>query len=323
MTSESAANMESMGQFLELNTGDRMPVLGLGTAVWNQYEEIKSAVTVALQVGYRHFDTASFYGSEGAVGAALMEAFQSGFVKREQVFVTTKLWGDEHDDPLAAISRSLKNLQLEYVDLYLVHWPLRLKKGCSNPPKEEDFLPLTMKSTWQGMETCFEMGLTKAIGVSNFSCKKMEDLLSHAKILPAVNQVEMHPMWQQKKLRDYCSKMKIQICAYSPLGGRNTRWGSSMLMDNPIIHEIAQKHGKTISQVLLRWGVEQGVCVLPKSFNKGRITENFQVLDWCLTAEDRENINKIEQWKIVRAEIHVNSTTGPYRTLEELWDGEI
>ncbi|TJX41480.1 aldo/keto reductase [Soehngenia saccharolytica] len=184
-----------MGHVLELNTGNKIPVIGLGTAVPAvQNEEIKAAVLAALQVGYRHFDTAAIYGSEGALGAGLKEAFQSGLVKREEVFVATKLWDDQHDDPVAAITKSLKNLQLEYLDLYLIHWPVRLRKGHTLPPREEDFLPLDIKSTWQGMEKCYELGLTKAIGLSNFSCKKIEDLLKYAKIPPAVNQVEMHPM---------------------------------------------------------------------------------------------------------------------------------
>ncbi|GLJ48227.1 hypothetical protein SUGI_1018300 [Cryptomeria japonica] len=313
-----AANMA------ELNTGNKMPVVGLGTgAPAVQYEEIKAAVHAALKIGYRFFDTASCYGSEGALGAALTEAFQSGVVKREEVFVLTKLWDDEHDDPLAAITKSLKNLQLEYLDLYLLHWPVRLRKGHTLPPKEEDFLPLDIKSTWQGMEKCFELRLTKAIGVSNFSCKKIEDLLKYAKIPPAANQVEMHPMWQQKKLREYCSKMKIQVCAWSPLGAPKTPWGSNAVMDSPVIKEIAQKHGKSIAQVVLRWAIEQGVCVIPKSFNKGRITENFQVFDWCLTTEDHAKMSKLEQSKNMKGEDLVNSTTSPYRTIEELWDGEI
>ncbi|GLJ48218.1 hypothetical protein SUGI_1018180 [Cryptomeria japonica] len=183
-----ATNME------ELNTGKKMPngskygrtEYGKQNAVPpHQYEEMKTDV----EVGYRHFDTASYYGSEGTLGGALKEAFQSGHIKREEVFVTTKLWDDKHDDPLATITKSLKNLQLEYVDLYLLHWHVRLRKGHTLPPKEEDFLPLDIKSTWQGMEKCFELGLTKAIGVSNFSCKKIEDLLKHAKIPTAANQV--------------------------------------------------------------------------------------------------------------------------------------
>eukprot|EP01018_Ginkgo_biloba_P024916 Gb_04871 [translate_table: standard] len=312
---------------VELNSGTKIPLVGLGTgavaSVQNE-EAIKAAVARALEVGYRHFDTATLYRSESALGAALNDAFRSGVVKRIEVFVTSKLWSDDHDDPVSALKLSLQELQLEYLDLYLIHWPVKYRKG-TNPlqPKEEDFLPLDLKSTWRGMEQCVELGLTKAIGVSNFTCKKIEDLLSYARIRPAVDQVEMHPLWQQKKLRDYCSKMNIHVSAWSPLGGRGTPWGSSVVMDNPVIQQIAKRNGKTIAQVLLRWGLEQGVSVLPKSYNKGRITENFQIFDWSLSEEDHEKISKLEQRKISRAESSVNSTTSPYRTIEDLWDGEI
>eukprot|EP01018_Ginkgo_biloba_P024806 Gb_31083 [translate_table: standard] len=308
-----------------LNTGATIPLIGLGTVALSQEKhEIKAAVSTALQVGYRHFDTASVYGSEHALGEALNEAFQSGVVKRDEVFVNSKLWNDAHDDPVSALKTSLEKLQLEYLDLYLVHWPVKFRKGA-NPfqPKEEDFLPLDLKSTWRGMEQCVELGLTKAIGLSNFSCKKIEDLLSYAKIPPAVDQVEMHPVWQQKKLRDYCSKMNILVSAWSPLGAPGTYWGSNAVIDNPVIHHIAKIHGKSPAQVSLRWGLEQGVSMIPKSYNKGRITENFQIFDWCLTAEDHEKIGKIEQRKLNPVNSMVNSTTGPYKTIQELWDEEI
>ncbi|XP_057823339.1 aldo-keto reductase family 4 member C11 isoform X3 [Cryptomeria japonica] len=279
--------MGIVGGSAELNTGARIPLIGLGTAAITQNEEeIIAAVTAALQVGYRHFDTARLYRSEHALGKALNSAFQSGLVSREDVFVTTKLKNTEHDDPVAAIKDSLMNMQLEYVDLFLIHWPIKLRAEIPLAPvKEEDFLPLDIKSTWQAMEQCMEMGLTKAIGVSNFSSKKIEDLLNYAKIPPAVDQVEMHPQWQQKKLRDYCNKHSIHV--------------------------------------ILRWGIEQGVSVLPKSYNTGRITENFQIFDWSLTPDDHDMISKLEQRKLLRGDNFVNSTTSPYKTVEELWDGEI
>lgn len=317
--------MGSVGKVAEVNSGIKIPLVGLGTHATNQnYEEIRTAVIAALEVGYRHFDTARLYRSECALGDALKEAFLKGLVAREEVFVTTKLWCEDLDDPVSALRTSLKDLQLEYVDLYLIHWPVRLRKGASSPiPLENDFLPLDLVSTWQGMEQCVHLGLTKAIGVSNFSCKKIGDLLSHAKIPPAVNQVEMHPLWQQKKLRDYCSKVNIHVSAWSPLGGPPNAQGSNGIMDNLVIKEIAEKHGKTTAQVILRWGLDQGVSVLPKSYNKGRITQNFQVFDWSLTAEDHSKISKLEQKKVIRGEEVVNSTTSPYKSVEELWDGEI
>ncbi|XP_057823253.2 aldo-keto reductase family 4 member C10 [Cryptomeria japonica] len=319
--------MEVFKRTAQLNTGAQIPLIGLGTVAADQNEEdITVAVITALQVGYRHFDTASMYKSERPLGKALNTAFQNGLVKREDLFVTTKLWNTEHDDPVTAIKSSLKNLQLDYVDLYLIHWPIKLRKEApmsASKPKEEDFLPLDMKSTWQGMEQCLEMGFTKAVGVSNFSSKKIEDLLTHAKIPPAVDQVEMHPQWQQKKLRDYCNKHNIHVSAWGPLGGHNKGWGSNEVMDNPLMHEIAQKHGKTRAQVMLRWGLEQGASVLPKSYNTDRIFSNFQIFDWSLTPDDHDKIDMLKQVKLFRGDAFVNSTTGPYKTVEELWDGEI
>eukprot|EP01018_Ginkgo_biloba_P024803 Gb_31078 [translate_table: standard] len=315
------------GAVAYLNTGATIPLIGLGTGggLSQKKDEIKAVVATALQVGYRHFDTASVYGSEDGMREALNDAYQSGIVKRDEIFITSKLWNDDHDDPVSALKTTLEKLQMEYLDLFLIHWPVKFRKGANQPlqTKEEDFLPLDLKSTWRGMERCVELGITKAIGLSNFSCKKIEDLLSYAKIPPAVNQVEMHPVWQQKKLRDYCSKMNIHVCAWSPLGAPGSPFGSNAVMHNPVIHDIAKIHGKTPAQVLLRWGLEQGVSMIPKSYNKGRITENFQIFDWCLTAEDHEKISKMDQRKLNLGNFVINSTTSPYKTVQELWDEAI
>jgi len=317
--------MEMIGKVAHLSSGLKIPLIGLGTAALPQNEDnLKEAVVTALKVGYRHFDTASIYGTEPALGEALNGAFQSGVVMRDEVFVTTKIYPGDHEDPVSALKTSLKKLQLEYLDLYLIHWPINLRKEASHPnPKEEEFLPLDIKSVWRGLEQCVELGLTKSIGVSNFSCKKIEELLRYANIPPAVNQVELHPLWQQKKLRDYCSKVNIHVSAYSPLGASGTHYGSNAAIENTVIQEIAERHGKSVAQVLLRWGLEQGVSVLPKSYNKGRIAENYQIFDWSLTRNDHEKISELEQKKILRREGLVNPTTSPYRTVEDLWDGEI
>ncbi|KAH9311041.1 hypothetical protein KI387_026076 [Taxus chinensis] len=302
-----------------------IPLIGFGTAASpSNIDQMKEAVATAIQVGYRHFDTASIYGTESALGEALNNAFLNGTVRRDKIFVSSKLFAGDHHDPVSALKTTLKNLQLEYLDLYLIHWPINLRKGASHPnPREEEFLPLDIKSIWRGMEQCKELGLTKSIGVSNFSCKKIGDLLTYANIYPAVNQVEMHPLWQQKKLRDFCRNVNIHVSAWSPLGGRGTFYGSNSVMENPVIGEIAEKHGKTVAQVLLRWGLEHGVSVLPKSYTKSRITENYNIFEWSLTGEDREKIRNLPQKKIVRREGLINSTTSPYRTLQDLWDGEI
>lgn len=317
--------MEMLDRVSQLNSGFKIPLIGLGTAALPQNEDdLKEAVATALKLGYRHFDTANIYGTEPSLGEALSGPFQSGVVMRGEVFVTSKLSASDHEDPISALKTSLKKLQLEYLDLYLIHWPINLRKGASHPiPKEEDFLPLDIKSVWRGLEQCVELGLTKSIGVSNFSCKKIEDLLTYANIPPAVNQVEMHPLWQQKKLRDYCSNIKIHVSAYSPLGSSGTYYGTNAAMENTVIQEIAKRRGKTVAQVLLRWGLEQGVSVLPKSYNKGRIADNYQIFDWSLTRNDHEKISELEQKKIVRRDELINSTTSPYKTIEDLWDGEI
>eukprot|EP00250_Pteridium_aquilinum_P016888 c23344_g1_i1 orf=123-1055(+) len=301
-----------------LNNGASIPLLGFGTAGSSSYtrDQTKAAIAAAIEVGYRHIDTASHYGSEVAVGEALADAFVAGTLAREEVFITSKIGCYEMDDVLAAIKRSLSALKLDYLDLYLIHWPLKFtKKG----PALEDVQPLDIQQTWQGMEKCVELGFTKAIGVSNFSSKKVTELLKTASIPPAVNQVEMHPNWQQKQLRETCRKANINVSAWSPLGAPGTKWGNSAVLEHPVIKAIAEKHGKAPAQVALRWGLEQGVSVLPKSYNRTRVVENFQIFDWSLTAEDLEEIDKFQQRR---------NRTGP--SLDDgsnyndsgLWDGE-
>ncbi|KAJ9708656.1 hypothetical protein PVL29_000602 [Vitis rotundifolia] len=177
-------------------------------------------------------------------------------------------------------------------------------------------------SVWKDLEDCQKLGLTKAIGVSNFSSKKLDDLLRIAKIPPAVNQVEMNPLWQQKKLREFCAEKGIHITAYSPLGARGTPWGGDRVMECQVLKEIAQARGKTIAQVCLRWIYEQGVSVVVKSFNKERMKENLEIFDWELSVEDIQKIDQIQQFKGVPA-LEFISDEGPYKSLVELWDEEI
>lgn len=309
-----------------LNCGTTIPVLGFGTYSYPiDLKATELAIHTALKVGYRHFDTAKVYGSEPAVGRALTVAIEEGFVEREDVFLTSKLWGSDHHDPVSALKRTLQNLGMEYVDMYLVHWPVKLKPGANNAvPKEEEFEPeLDMEVTWSGMERCFDSGLCRAIGVSNFSSKKIETLLDFASVPPAVNQVEMHPMWKQRKLREVCGENKILVSAYSPLGAPGNAWGSTAVVDSPIIQSIALKHNATPAQVALQWGVSKGASVIPKSFSKDRMEENMGALDLWLDDQDILDIDKLGERKILRGDVYVNQTTSPYKTLEELWDDEI
>ncbi|XP_068655364.1 non-functional NADPH-dependent codeinone reductase 2-like [Aristolochia californica] len=307
--------------------GGAMPSIALGTASFPlvESEGTKSAVVQAIKLGYRHFDTAAIYCSEKSVGEGIADALRLGLIKsRDELFVTTKLWcRDAHSDlVLPALRKSLTNLQLEYVDLYLIHWPVSMKPGeFTNPISFEEICSMDFKSVWEAMEECKMLGLTKSIGVSNFSCKNLEQLLSTAKIIPAVNQVEMHPVWQQKRLREYCNPRGIRVCAYSPLGGQGTPWGANLVMDNETLKEIAKNKGKTIAQVSLRWIVEQGACPVIKSFNEERMKKNLDIFDWRLSEDELRLIDEIPQHRIITGKEYT-SEYGPFKSPEELWDDE-
>ncbi|KZV31386.1 NAD(P)-linked oxidoreductase superfamily protein [Dorcoceras hygrometricum] len=262
-----------------------MPVLSMGTASYPPagLEATKAAVLEAIKVGYRHFDTAFAYGSEKPVGEAIAEALRLGLIQsRDELFVTTKLW----------------NLQLDYVDLYLIHWPIRLTEMVSKTPVAREIVrPLDVKGAWAAMEECKKLGLTKAIGVSNFATKTIQEILSSATIPPAVNQVELNPLWRQEKLKEFCKEKGIHITAYSPLGANNTKWGDNRIVDNQVLADIAKSRGKTTAQVALRWVFEEGVSIVTKSFNRERMKANLDILDWSLTEEDIQKINQLPQRK--------------------------
>ncbi|KAJ0037665.1 hypothetical protein Pint_22875 [Pistacia integerrima] len=332
---------------LSSSTTDRkMPVIGLGTAADNLDEKaMKLAVLEAIKLGYRHFDTASLYGSEKALGEAISEALKLGLVNsREELFITTKLWSTEahRDLVIPSLHESLRNLQMAYVDLYLIHWPISAKPSAKKHPiPEEDLLPMDYKAVWESMEECQRLGLTKSIGVSNFSSKKLETILSLATIPPSVNQVEMNLVWQQRKLIEYCKANNIIITAYSPLGAKGASWGTNRVLEDQALKQIANAHGKTVAQaclstllllelfspvlereeVCLRWIFEQGATFVVKSFNKERMKENLEIFNWALTGEDYDKINQIQQHRLISKEDFV-SPHGPFTTLEDLWDEE-
>ncbi|XP_027329874.1 NAD(P)H-dependent 6'-deoxychalcone synthase [Abrus precatorius] len=296
----------------------RVPVIGMGSAPdFTCKKDAKAAIIEAIKQGYRHFDTAAAYGSEQALGEALKEALQLGLVTRDQLFVTSKLWVTDNHPHLVvpALRKSLRTLQLEYLDLYLIHWPLSSQPGkFSFPIEVEDLLPFDVKGVWESMEECQKLGLTRAIGVSNFSVKKLQNLLSVASTRPAVNQVEMNLAWQQKKLREFCSSNGIVITAFSPLRKGASR-GPNEVMENDVLKEIAEAHGKSIAQVCLRWLYEQGVTFVAKSYDKERMNQNLHIFDWALTQEDHHRIDQIKQSRLI------GGPTKPQ--LNDLWDDEI
>ncbi|KAD2393429.1 hypothetical protein E3N88_40406 [Mikania micrantha] len=283
-----------------------IPVIALGTASESGIARIEtvtpSTLIEAIKMGYRHFDSAAAYGTEKPVGEAIAEALRSGLIKsRSEVFVTTKLWCNSADRHLVvpAIKESLRNLGLEYVDLFLIHWPYKvIQEKLKLPIPTECIFPIDLKAVWEGMEECQDLGLAKSIGVSNFSSRKLKQILSFAKIPPAVNQVEMNPIWQQKKLNEFCKMNGILITAYSPLGAvGNSLWGHSHVMECDVLQNIAMSKGKTVAQICLRWLYEQGVIIAIKSFNTERMKQNLDIFDWSLTQEELNKIDLIPQRK--------------------------
>jgi diketogulonate reductase-like aldo/keto reductase len=255
---------------LPLSNGVEIPALGLGVYRSRPGDETRAAVEAALELGYRHVDTARVYGNEADVGAALAA---SG-IPRDAVFLTTKLWNDDHgyDATLRACDASLRRLGVERVDLYLVHWPV----------------PGLRRETWRAMERLLADGKARAIGVSNYTVRHLDELLARAKVPPAVNQVELSPFLQQRELVAYCRAHEIQVEAYGPLVRAHR-------MDDPVVSRIARRHGRTPAQVLVRWCLEQEIVAIPKSVREERIRENADVFGFALDAEDLAALGALDE----------------------------
>lgn len=261
-----------------LNNGTRMPVIGLGTYLSKNDEEVVNAVKWALASGYRLIDTAATYDNEEGVGRGIRE---SG-VRREDIFVTTKLWNSDqgYESTLRAIDTSLEKLGLNYVDLYLIHWPTADEKGETSINKREE--------TWKAMEEIYKSGKAKAIGVSNYMVKHLEEMKEYATVVPVVDQVEFHPFLYQKELLDYCKQNNIQLEAYRPLT-------KGKKLDDKTVEEIANKYNKTDAQILLRWNLQHGCIPIPKSTHKERIEENINIFDFEISEEDMKKLDSLNQ----------------------------
>ncbi|KYQ50361.1 Aldo-keto reductase family 1 member B10 [Trachymyrmex zeteki] len=262
--------------------GYEVPIFGLGT--WKSKPgEVTQAVKDAIDIGYRHIDGAHVYGNEKEVGAAIKAKIAEGVVKREDLFITSKLWNTFHRPNLVepAIKRTLADLGLDYVDLYLIHWPHGFKEGGDLFPNYLD--------TWKAMEDVLAKGLTKNIGVSNFNSEQITRLLENATVKPVTNQVECHPYLAQKKLSDFCKERDILITAYSPLGSPDRPWAKpddpKLLEDKKLI-DLGKKYNKTPAQILIRYQVDRGHIVIPKSVTKSRIAQNMNIFDFKLSPED-------------------------------------
>ena len=313
---------------IRLRNGDAMPALGLGT--WRaEPGVVGDALRAALEAGYRHVDCAAIYGNEAEIGAALARAFEDGVVRREDLWITSKLWNDMHapEDVHEALARTLGDLRLEALDLYLVHWPVALKKGRLLPEAPDDFVALEdlpLSETWQRMEDAVDRGLCRHVGVSNFSVKKLRELAEKARLRPEVDQVELHPYLQQNELLAYGRENGVAITAYSPLGSPARpdglkKEGEPVLLEDPVIGEIATRMGVTPAQVLLRWAVQRGTSVIPKSVDPGRLTQNLAAADLELSDDDMARIASLDRHRRYIAGDTWTPEGAPY-TLAGLWD---
>ena len=255
-----------------LNNGVAMPRLGLGVWQAKDGHEVENAVSVALEAGYRLIDTAAVYGNEAGVGKAI----KSSNIPREQLFITTKVWNADqgYDQTLAAFDKSLERLGLDYVDLYLIHWPV---------PAKDLYI-----ETWRALEKLYSEGRVKAIGVSNFTVEHLERLMNESTIVPAVNQIELHPYLTQAPLREFCQQNDIVVESYSPLSG-----AGGGLLNDPVLEDLAQKYGKSPAQIVIRWHLQNDLIVIPKSVTPERIQQNIDVFDFQLDSDDMAAIDNL------------------------------
>ncbi|BBI36461.1 aldo/keto reductase [Cohnella abietis] len=257
-----------------LHNGIAMPWFGLGVFKAEEGAELVQAVKSAIKHGYRSIDTAAIYQNEKSVGQGIREAIVDTQISREDLFITSKVWNADlgYESTLAAYETSLNKLGLEYLDLYLIHWPVKGK----------------YKEAWRALETLYKAGRVKAIGVSNFHIHHIEDLMESATIKPMVDQVEFHPQLSQQELVKYCKEHEIQFEAWSPLM-------QGKLLDNPVLQEIAGQHNKSIAQIILRWDLQHGIVTIPKSTKEHRIIENSDIFDFELSAENMARIDALNK----------------------------
>ncbi|XP_060686469.1 aldo-keto reductase family 1 member A1-B isoform X1 [Hemiscyllium ocellatum] len=303
--------------YVLLHTGQKMPLIGLGT--WKSAPgEVKAAVWNAVKTGYRHIDCAAVYNNEAEIGEFFKENVGTDkMIRREELFVTSKLWNTKHhpEDVEVSCCKSLDDLKLTYLDLYLIHWPHAFERGDIPFPKNPDgtirYDFIDYKETWKAMETLVKKGLVKAIGLSNFNSQQIDDIISIATIKPAVLQIECHPYLAQNELIGHCQKHGLVVTAYSPLGSSDRLWKAPdepVLLADTNIKAIAEKHGKSPAQVMLRWQVQRGVVAIPKSVNPARIAQNLQVFDFTLTEDEMKRIGTLNRnWRYIVPKIKIDN----------------
>ena len=272
-------------KFMLLSNGVKIPSIGFGTYKSGDDEETAKIIKNALNLGYKMIDTASFYNNEVGIGNGIKE---SG-IDRKDIFIVTKLWNDDHgyDNTIEAFNKSLNNLQVDYIDLYLIHWPNKLNA-----------------ETWRAFEHLYETGKVKAIGVCNFKVEHLEELKKTAKIMPMVNQVEIHPFSTKNNIINYCKDNNIKVVAWSPISrGR--------VLSNDLMIDLSQKYKKSKVQIVLRWHMQKGVIPIPKSSNENRIKENIDIFDFEISSEDMKAIDSLDEG------YDMSVTTPPLNTIYE------
>ncbi|XP_050314163.1 1,5-anhydro-D-fructose reductase-like isoform X2 [Anthonomus grandis grandis] len=302
---------KTMMEYVEISKGVKMPMIGYGT--WNATDaELEAAVEAALEAGYRHIDTAYVYENEKVIGTVVKRWIDSGKLTRDDLFLVTKVppGGNRPEGVSKYIKKSLEFLQVDYVDLYLVHVPFGFKDVEDNlhPFKEDGTIDMDVNTDhiaiWKAMEEQVDKGLAKSIGISNFNRAQVSRILKNARIRPSSLQIELHAYHQQNELVDFCKKNDIVVTAYSPLGNPGlatflTQFGQHVklpnIMENPIVNELAKKHNKTPAQILLRHIVQRGICAIPKSTNPKRLRQNIDIFDFSLDQEDMEAMNGLDQ----------------------------
>jgi len=289
-----------IGKTVKLNNGLTIPKIGLGT--WHFPKDlVTDAVYFAItEAGYKHIDCASIYHNEPEIGQAFEKTFKN--ISRNQIFITSKLWNTSHNpkNVQKECEQTLKDLKLDYLDLYLMHWGIAFKPNRDFEPIDKNGYPIlediSIQQTWEAMEDLVKKGLVKSIGVANFTATQIIDLLTYAEIKPVMNQIELHPYLSQQSLVDLCHYKEIAVTAYSPLGTpANRAINDPVLMDDPIIRKIAKSHKKSPAQILLNWGIKRGTIVIPKSVNKNRIKENIDVFNLELSDKEMDKLNNLNR----------------------------
>ena len=313
---------------ISFENGDEMPMLGLGT--WKSAPgETHEAVTTAVEVGYQHIDCAPIYKNEAEVGEALTESFDAGVADRDDVWITSKLWNDAHDPKHVrpALEQTLDDLQLDVLDLYLVHWPVAFERGVDYPSAPSKLVPLDetpLTETWAAMEELKAEGRVRHIGVSNFNVPKLQLLQEEGRVAPEMNQIELHPYLQQPEMLSFAQEQGIPLTAYSPLGSYDRPDSMKadeepVLLDEPTIHEIAETHDASPAQVLVSWALHRDTAVIPKSTTPSHIQQNLEAAELELTNDDMEAIAALDRgYRYLTAEDW--TVEGSPYTQSQIWD---